>query len=129
MSLLSSSKPTSWAGTDAIERQFYSVRNALVDIYLSGVKGISTPVPGHEYKLVPREAAEGYLEKGRKVLRWMEDQRRGPTTKARRYMENSLTELRRLLGQAEAVYRGGRPKMTAEDYRKYRESLGLGERR
>lgn len=125
MSLLSSTKPAQWAGTDTIERQFYSVRNALVSVYLDGVRGISTPVPGHENKLVPREAADGYLEKGRKVLRWMEDQRRGPTAKARRYMEHQIAELRRLLTNAERVYAGGRQKMSADDYRKYRESLGL----
>ena len=125
MGLIGASKPTSWQGTDAIERQVYSVRNALVDIYLSGVRGISPPVPGHEYKLVPREAAEGYLEKGRKVVRWMEDQRRGPTAKARRYMEHQLAEIRRLLADAERVFAGGRQKMTAEDYRKLDDYLGV----
>ena len=39
MSLLSASKPsrTSWAGTDAIDREFHNVREPLVSIYLDGI--------------------------------------------------------------------------------------------
>lgn len=127
MSLLSASKPspTSWAGTDAVEREFHNVREPLVSIYLDGIQGISRPVPDNAHRLYPRDRAEAALEKARKTLRWMEDQKAAPRGRARRYQEHTVTELRRLLGQAEAVYRGGPQKMDAASYRAYRASLGV----
>lgn len=116
---------TPWQGTDANEAAYNRVHNMLVYIILDGVAGISTPVHGHEYKLIPRADAERYVAKGEETLARFRAQRRAPTAYARRWMENKTRQLTDLVDRARIVLEGGPQKMTAASYDELRVHLGL----
>ncbi len=123
---MKSKKP--WAGINSNERQINSVHNALVSIVLDGVVGVSPEHPGHEWRMVPSEKADQFIERGRQVLANLESQSPAPRGHARRWMEHNTAELKRLLADAEAVRAGSRPqKMTPDDYEALRKSLGVHE--
>lgn len=117
-----SARPTRpWSGIDYNERVINGVRNALVEIYLHGVVGVSSPVEGHERKLVPVDAADRFLLRGRKALDDLESQK-APAS-ARSWRDHNVGELRRLLEQAQDVRDGAPQNMTAEGYAEYLRSL------
>jgi len=114
-----SGKP--FAGIDANDRAFHGVHNALVGIFLDGVKGVS-PDLGH-YQPTP-EQADATLERARRLLADFESQTRIPRGRAQRWMENKIDQLRRYIEKAEAVRSGERPQqMTPEDYENLRKHL------
>ena len=110
-----SSGKTPWQGTDAIDRRYHDIHNALASIYLDGVKGVSPNYGRHQ---TSQEAADRALEKGRDTVRWMQAQRPGPSAKARAYMTHMKTNLERLLHQAEEVRSGKHQKLTEADYKR-----------
>lgn len=113
----------SWQGTDHNERAYNRVHNMLVGIILDGVKGVSPELPGHEWRLIPPEKADEYIERGRKVLADFESQS-APRGNAQKWLTRKTEELRRLLSDAEAVRSGARPqKMTPDDYETLKKSL------
>lgn len=106
-----------WDGTDALERQINSVRNALVYVLLDGVAGVSVPVPGYEYKLIPQSDATRTLEKGRKVLDRLAMQKAPRSSRrAQRWFTYHRAELTRIYDRALAVAQGRPQKMRALDY-------------
>lgn len=114
-----SGKP--FAGIDANERAFHGVHNALVGIFLDGVKGVS-PDLGH-YQPTP-EQADATLERARRLLADFESQTRIPRGRAQRWMQNKIDELRRHIEKAEAVRSGeSAQQMTPEDYENLRKHL------
>ena len=106
-----SSMSTSWQGTEYNERLFNGVRNALVGIYLDGVKGIS-PDRGHHQ--VPIDKADAYIEKARAVFAKLVMQIAPRAVKGRH--SHQVDELSRLINKAVAVRNGAPQKMTASDY-------------
>lgn len=113
----------SWQGTDYNERLFNGVRNALVDVYLWGVKGVSADHGYGTQRMVTPEAADRYINKARTVYVNFVDQKAPPSAKT--WMSHKIKELDRLIRQAVAVREGGPQKMTADEYATYRKSLGL----
>lgn len=112
-----------WQGTDYNEWLFSSVRNALVDVYLHGVKGVSLD-RGEKHKMVPPEDADRYIAKARVVYAKLVDQKPPRSVKSRH--ERQVSELNGLINKAVAVREGTTPqKMTEADYAAYRASLGL----
>lgn len=112
-----------WKGIDANERLIHSVRNAIVSVYLDGVQGISTPVPGNEWRLLDASKAQGYVERARAVLADLESQR--VPRSAQSWTRTNVEAFRGLLSKAEAVLAGGPQRQTAESYAELRRSLGL----
>lgn len=114
----------SWKGTEYNERRFNSVRNALVHIYLDGVSGVSTPVPGEERRLIPPEDADRTIARARVVYAELVDQK--PPRSAKSWHASKVKELDGMINKAVAV-RDGRAaqRMTAADYAELRKSLGL----
>jgi hypothetical protein len=120
-----------WKGIDANERAFGTVRNALVGIILDGVAGVSPEIPGEGRRMISPEDADRYIAKGRQVLADFESQAMAPggaRGHAQKWMDRTIDELRRLVGDAEAVRAGKKPqKQTPESYGELRKSLGVGE--
>jgi len=122
-----------WKGSDANERAYNTVHNALVGIILDGVTGVSSAIPGHEWRTISPEKADEYLDRARRVLADFESQNPAPGGQRGRgqfWMENKIRELRRLLTDAEAVRSGAKPqKQTPESYADLRKQLGVHETR
>jgi len=120
---------TPWAGTDANERQYNSVHNALVGIILDGVSGVSPELSGHGHRMVSPDNADKWIGLGRRVLADFESQACAPggaRGKAQKWMNHKIDDLRRLVSDAEAVRSGKRPqKQTPESYDELRKSLGV----
>jgi len=112
----------SWQGTDYNERRFNSVRNALVDIYLWGVQGVS-PDQGYPHKMITPEAADRYINKAREIYVDFVEQKAPRAVKSRH--EHKIKELDGLIHKAVAVREGATQKMTPDEYAGYRKSLGL----
>ena len=105
----------SWQGTDYNERLINSVRNALVSIYLDGVKGVSPPVTGEERRLLSSADADRYIAKARVVYAKLVDQK--PLRSVKAWLDRHVKELDSLITKAVAVRDGRTPqKMTAADY-------------
>jgi hypothetical protein len=113
----------SWQGTDSNERAFNGVRNALVDIYLWGVKGVSEDHGYGEQRMVSPEAADRYINKARTLYVNFVEQKAPASAKA--FHSHKIKELDGLIRKAVAVREGGQQKMTADEYAAYRKSLGL----
>lgn len=128
---MAGSKP--WQGTDRNEAVVNSVNNALVAVILDGVKGVSPPHPGHEWRQISPEEADAIIARGKKALADLEGQAPAPggaKGRAQKWMAYEIDKLRRQVSDAEAVRAGKRPqKMKPEDYEALRKSLGVGETR
>lgn len=113
---------SSWQGTDYNERLFNGVRNALVAIYLDGVKGVS-PDRGYEWKMVSPEEADRYIAKARMVYVKLVDQKAPRASKG--WLDRKIKELDGLITKAVAVREGRSPqKMTTADYEALQKHLG-----
>lgn len=114
----------SWQGTDYNEKLFNGVRNALIDVYLWGVEGVS-PDHGYSHKrMVTPESADRYIAKARVTYAKLVDQK--PPRAVKSWHENKVKELDGLINKAVAVREGRTPqRMTEADYAAYRKSLGL----
>lgn len=114
----------SWQGTDYNERLINSVHNALVGIYLDGVRGVSPPVRGEERRLISPEEADRYIAKARVVYAKIVDQK--PLRSVKSWHDRKVKQLDDLISKAVAVREGRTPqKMTEKDYEALRKSLGV----
>lgn len=113
---------TSWQGTDSNERRIHSVHNALVDIYLWGVQGVS-PDYGYAHKIVSPEVADRHIARARQIYVELVEQKAPPS--ARAWKDRKIKELDGLIARAAAVREGRPQKMDAAGYEAYRRSLGL----
>ena len=110
-----------WKGTDYNEKIFNSVRNALVGIYLDGVKGVS---PDRGRQMISPEEADRYIAKARRVYVELVEQK--PPRSAKAFYDHKIKELDDLIEKAVAVREGQRDqKMTEADYAANRKALGL----
>jgi len=124
-----SAAPTiSWQGTDYIEKRLHSVRNALVAVYLNGVRGISDGDVPWARSQVSKDEADRIIGKASDVLAWMKSQKRAPTAHTRHWMQHHTADLGRLLSQVEAVRAGSAPKTTRKSHNEYLQSLGIAPR-
>jgi hypothetical protein len=113
-----------WQGIDFNERLYNGVHNALVDVYLWGVKGVS-PERGYTWKMVPPDDADRYIAKARIAYAKLVDQK-PPRGRAKSWHDRHVNDLNGLINKAVAVREGTTPqKMTEADYAAYRKSLGL----
>jgi hypothetical protein len=123
----------SWQGLNRNEAIVNSVHNALVAVILDGVKGVSPPHPGHEWRQISPEEADAIIARGKHALADLEGQAPAPggaRGRAQKWMGHAIDTLRRQVSDAEAVRAGKRPqKMKPEDYEALRKSLGVGETR
>ena len=123
----------SWQGINRNEAIVNSVHNALVSVILDGVKGVSPPHPGHEWRQISPEEADAIIARGKHALADLEGQAPAPggaRGRAQKWMGHTIDTLRRQVSDAEAVRAGKRPqKMTPDDYEALRKSLGVGETR
>lgn len=113
----------SWQGTDYNERRFNSVRNALVDIYLWGVQGVSQDYGYGQQRMISPEAADRYINKAREIYVEFVDQKAPRSAKS--WLDHKIKELDGLINKAVAVREGRPQKMQVEEYAEYRKSLGL----
>lgn len=111
-----------WPGIEYNEKRINGVHNAIVDIYLHGVRGVSPVRADHGHKQLDPDKADKYLAHANAVYAELAAQT--PPRTARTWFQSNLKRLGDLIEKATAVRQGrAEQKMTVEGYAEYRRSL------